>query len=136
MRIHHIDLEKIRDWCVLQEIKNKIIGEEFEAIELYPARSRHMDEGNCYHLWILAPQKGGTQPPKIPVGHWRESTLLILQQKYELMDSARRQALDAEYSIMIFPNEALPAAKAMFPDELDEQAMMKYARAHAELFYK
>jgi hypothetical protein len=57
------------------------------------------------------------------------------------MDSARRQALDAEYSIMIFPNEALPAAKAMFPDELDglhqdEQAMMKYAMAHAELFYK
>lgn len=116
--------------------KNKIVGEEFEALELYPARSRHMDEGNCYHLWILAPHEGETRPPKIPVGHWRESKLLILQQKYEQMEPARRQALDAEYSIMIFPNEALPAAKVMFPDELDEQAMMKYARAHAELFYK
>lgn len=36
MRIYRIDLEKIYDWCVLQEIKNKIIGEEFEAILIDP----------------------------------------------------------------------------------------------------
>ena len=88
MRIIRRDLEKLHDWCVLQEIKDKIVGEEFEALELYPARSQLMDEGNCYHLWILAPKNEGESPPKIPVGHWRNGgALLILQQFYEKMDS-------------------------------------------------
>jgi hypothetical protein len=137
MRIHRIDLEKIHDWCVLQEIKNKIIGEEFEALELYPARSRHMDEGNRYHLWILSPQKGETRPPKIPIGHLRKNTLMILQQTYEQMDSGRRQELNTKYSdVIIFPHETFPVAKAMFSEDSDSAAMIKYAKSHAEMFYR
>ena len=37
MRIQSLKLEKIHDWCLLQEIKNQIVGEKFEALELYPA---------------------------------------------------------------------------------------------------
>ena len=62
---------------------------------------------------------------------------MILQQTYEQMDSARRQELNAKYSnVIIFPNETFPVAKAMFPDESDEEAMLKYARSHAEMFYR
>lgn len=40
-----------RDWRHFQQIKNEIVGPECEAIELYPAESRLMDEANKYHLW-------------------------------------------------------------------------------------
>ena len=136
MRICRIDLEKIHDWCVLQEIKNKIVGDEYEALELYPARSRHMDEGNIYHLWILAPNEGEAHPPKIPVGHLRKDTTLVLQQHYENMDADKKQKLKANSNVIIFPDNLLPVAKEMFPREEARDAMMKYTRRHAEQFYK
>src|ERR1700677_4906434 len=40
----------LRDWRHFQQIKNDIIGEECEAIELYPAESRNVDTSNKYHL--------------------------------------------------------------------------------------
>jgi hypothetical protein len=92
MRIYRLDSAKIHDWCILQDIKSKIVGDEFEALELYPARSRHMDEGNCYHLWILAPREGETTPPKIPVGHVKESRRVILQADYGEMETKVREA--------------------------------------------
>lgn len=41
------------DWRDFQRIKNELIGEEFEAVELYPAESRLMDTSNQYHLWCF-----------------------------------------------------------------------------------
>jgi hypothetical protein len=40
-----------RDWRHFQWIKNQLIGEECEAVELYPAESRMVDASNKYHLW-------------------------------------------------------------------------------------
>lgn len=40
----------LRDWRHFQHIKNEILGEECEAIELYPAESRLVDTSNKYHL--------------------------------------------------------------------------------------
>lgn len=40
-----------RDWRHFQAIKNQLIGEECEAVELYPAESRKVDSSNKYHLW-------------------------------------------------------------------------------------
>lgn len=40
-----------RDWRHFQRIKNEIVGEECEAIELYPAESRKVDTTNKYHLF-------------------------------------------------------------------------------------
>lgn len=53
LSIKRIDKKPIHDWRDLQEIKNQIMGPEFEAIELYPAESRRVDSANQYHLWAV-----------------------------------------------------------------------------------
>lgn len=47
------------DWRDFQNIKNDLVGVDWEAIELYPAESRKMDPSNYYMLWCA---------PKIPIG--------------------------------------------------------------------
>lgn len=44
----------LRDWRHFQTIKNELVGEECEAIELYPAESRLVDTSNKYHLFAIA----------------------------------------------------------------------------------
>jgi hypothetical protein len=44
----------IRDWRHFQLIKNQLIGEECEAVELYPAESRKVDTSNKYHIYGIA----------------------------------------------------------------------------------
>jgi len=53
LSIKRIDRSPITDWREKQEIKNQIIGEEYEAVELYPAESRLVDAANQFHLWAL-----------------------------------------------------------------------------------
>ena len=53
LSIKRIDREPIHDWRDLQEIKNQIVGDECEAVELYPAESRLVDTANQYHLWCI-----------------------------------------------------------------------------------
>jgi hypothetical protein len=56
----------IRDWRHFQLIKNQLIGEECEAVELYPAESRKVDTSNKYHIY------GITDPAfRFPFG-WEE----------------------------------------------------------------
>lgn len=38
---------------VEQQIKNEVIGEQREAVEIYPAESRKVDFTNTTHLWVL-----------------------------------------------------------------------------------
>jgi len=40
-----------RDWRDYQQIKNQLIGEECEALELFPAESRLVDNANQFHIW-------------------------------------------------------------------------------------
>ena len=42
-----------RDWRHFQMIKNQLVGEECEGIELYPAESRKVDTGNKFHIWCI-----------------------------------------------------------------------------------
>jgi len=60
LSIKRLDKEPIHDWRDLQRIKNEVVGEEAEAIEIYPAESRKMDVANQYHLFVFQGQ--------IPVG--------------------------------------------------------------------
>lgn len=53
LSIKRNDKEPIHDWRDLQEIKNKLIGTENEAVEIYPAESRLVDSANQYHLWAF-----------------------------------------------------------------------------------
>lgn len=63
LSIKRIDKEPVHDWRDLQRIKNELVGEECEGIELYPAESRVVDGANQYHLWVVKdPSK------RIPVG--------------------------------------------------------------------
>jgi len=40
-------------WSEKQRIKNELFGDRATAIEVYPKRSRLVDEVGMYHLWIL-----------------------------------------------------------------------------------
>lgn len=51
---HRRDRAPIRDWRVGQRIKNELCGAEWEAVELYPAESRLVDEANEYHLFAIS----------------------------------------------------------------------------------
>lgn len=42
--------ERFRDF---QRIKNELIGEEYEAVEIYPAEDRLVDTSNQYWLWVV-----------------------------------------------------------------------------------
>lgn len=53
LSIKRIDRQPIHDWRDLQEIKNQLVGEEHEGVELYPAESRRVDSANQYHLWVM-----------------------------------------------------------------------------------
>ena len=42
-----------RDWRDLQRMKNELVGMEVEAVELFPAESRLVDNANQTHLWCF-----------------------------------------------------------------------------------
>ena len=56
------DQSHIHDWRHFQQIKNDIAGDEAEAIEIYPAESRLLDQANTFWLYVfpaeLIKQKG------------------------------------------------------------------------------
>lgn len=53
LSIKAISKEPIHDWREFQEIKNQLVGNECEGLELYPAESRKVDAANQYHLWCF-----------------------------------------------------------------------------------
>lgn len=63
LSIKRKDRKPCREWRHFQWIKNQLVGEECEGLELYPAESRLVDNANQYHLWVLRdPEK------QLPVG--------------------------------------------------------------------
>tara|TARA_R110002020_G_scaffold285795_4_gene501313 strand:+ start:1178 stop:1708 length:531 start_codon:yes stop_codon:yes gene_type:complete len=53
LSIKNLDRSSRHDWRDFQDIKNQLVGTEVEAMELYPAESRLLDECNQFHLWCL-----------------------------------------------------------------------------------
>jgi hypothetical protein len=51
--IRRKDKKPIHSWKDIQEIKNKVCGQNVEACELYPSENRLVDTDNIYHLWVL-----------------------------------------------------------------------------------
>ena len=60
LSIQRRDKKPIHDWRAFQRIKNELVGEEYEAIEIYPRESELVDEANQYHLWVM--EKGRISP--------------------------------------------------------------------------
>jgi len=72
LNIHRHDGGACKNWRHFQEIKNELVGSQYEAVELFPAESRLVDTSNEYHLWVCADpsyrfQFGISQPPAVPV---------------------------------------------------------------------
>jgi hypothetical protein len=67
LSIKRNDKEPIMDWRDLQDIKNKLVGPEHEAIQLFPAESRCVDSANQYHLFAFM-KEGKQRQPMIPIG--------------------------------------------------------------------
>jgi hypothetical protein len=53
LSIRHKNRKAIRDWRHFQRIKNELTDPGREAMEIYPAESRLVDEANQYHLWVF-----------------------------------------------------------------------------------
>lgn len=66
LSIKRFDRAAVHNWRHLQQIKNEVCGNEFEAMELYPRESRLADNANQYHLWV-APE-GADIPVGFPTG--------------------------------------------------------------------
>ena len=54
LSIKRLDRAPVTSWSHLQRIKNELVGEEHEAVELFPAESRLVNMANQYHMWCLA----------------------------------------------------------------------------------
>lgn len=57
LSIKRNDKNPMHDWRDMQRIKNEILGEDEEAVEIYPAESRLVDTANQYHLWCFMGQR-------------------------------------------------------------------------------
>jgi len=53
LSIKRIDKKPIHLWRDLLRIKNELVGDECDAIELYPRMSRLVDSSNQYHLFVF-----------------------------------------------------------------------------------
>lgn len=42
--------ERYKDFM---RVRDELVGEEHEALEMYPRRSREIDAANVYHLWVV-----------------------------------------------------------------------------------
>jgi len=51
--INRKDGSTVLSWSDLQGIKNDIFGVDSEAVMLFPAEERLVDEANHYHLFVL-----------------------------------------------------------------------------------
>jgi len=51
LKVQHIHNYPIDDFYILQEIKNLVLGEEVQAVQVYPRESELVDGSNTYHLW-------------------------------------------------------------------------------------
>jgi len=53
--ITHVSETARHDWRDLQRVKNDLVGEEWEGVELYPSESRLVDPSNRFYLWCCPP---------------------------------------------------------------------------------
>jgi hypothetical protein len=61
------DGDHSRDRTDFMRIKNEVVGEEFEAVELFPAESRLNDAANRTSLFVFI-ELNGRRAPRFPAG--------------------------------------------------------------------
>ena len=73
------DKRPMNNWQDMQTIKNRLVGTEIDAIQIFPAESRLMNTANQYHLFCFPPEV------RLPVG-WDER--LVFTQSFSFDDGA------------------------------------------------
>jgi hypothetical protein len=68
--IRRKDREAIPDWRHFQWIKNQLVGEQNEGVELYPAEDRLLDTANQYYIWVFQNSRF-----RFPFGHFNRMVL-------------------------------------------------------------
>lgn len=53
LSIKRFDKEVINDWRIMQQIKNAIVGDDREGVELYPSEKRLVDTSNQFHIFAM-----------------------------------------------------------------------------------
>ena len=128
--------QPIRDWNVLQGIKNEIVGPEYEAVELFPAQSRLMNQECAYHLWVLAPDAATTKPPRLPIGYkWNEGTTkrLIRKTEFDKMSLRKRKETSENRMLYLVSEEVITVAEKALPIYEGMSAAFHYIDAHPEI---
>jgi hypothetical protein len=46
------DRKPVTSWRDMQKIKNELVGEECEGVQMFPAESRLVDNANQYHIFV------------------------------------------------------------------------------------
>jgi len=82
LSIKRNDREVIHDWRDMQKIKNMLVGEENEGLEIYPPESNLMDNANQYHLWVFK-----NKDVRVPFGFHETRSL----SEDEFLDSKQRK---------------------------------------------
>lgn len=79
LSIRRNDRKAMQDWRHLQRIKNEMTDPDREAVQVYPAEDRLIDESNQMHLWVYP--KGYI----LPYGYAKRSviTRTELEMQYE-----------------------------------------------------
>jgi len=87
LSIRRLDRGHAKDWREFQQIKNELLGEEVEAIELYPMQSRVVDAANQFHLWALP--KG----EMFPIGYHKgfQSDKSVATDQYKVVQRSREE---------------------------------------------
>ena len=55
LSIKRKDKRPCNSWADFQAIKNELVGEEVDAVEVYPKESNLVNTANQYHLWCFPP---------------------------------------------------------------------------------
>lgn len=53
LRIRRLDDKPITNFAFLQEVKNKLLGENVVAIQVFPKTEDYIDNSNTYHLFVV-----------------------------------------------------------------------------------
>jgi hypothetical protein len=56
LSIKRKDKRPCNSWSDFQAIKNELVGEEVDAVEVYPKESNLVNTANQYHLWCFPPE--------------------------------------------------------------------------------
>lgn len=115
---HRRDRAPIRDWRVVQRLKNELAGPEWEGVELYPAESRVVDTANEYHIYCF--------DGHIPLGFdgGERATQAQLDSTYAGPGDGPMQRDDPDVDTSSFKPEDIRTEAVRFPAQIEEREAM------------